>query len=174
MTMKVKMYLELTLIIMCWGVYTYGIFLSSFPTHHESALAFMWSWYCSQWLTSPLYGQLSSCLQPLSAPSSPWSSGTAMTHYNSYFLLWGMCSLDGSDDKSVPWAYHSFNSYSASHGNWCTETLWNRVITAQCEGMGEVGSARYEPALLPPCPSIRVLSYSNCQRSTQSHQQSKG
>ena len=30
-------------------------------------------------------------------------------------------------------------------------------------GDGEVGSARYEPALLPPCPSIRVLSYSNCQ-----------
>ena len=56
-----------------------------------------------------------------------------------------------------------FNSYSASHGNWCTATLWNRIMTAQCEGMGEVGSARYEPALLPPCPSIRVLSYSNCQ-----------
>ena len=67
-----------------------------------------------------------------------------------------------------------YNSYSASHDNWCTETLWSRVITAQCEGMGEVGSARYEPALLPPCPSIRVLCYSNCQRSTQSHQQSKG
>ena len=61
-----------------------------------------------------------------------------------------------------------FNSYSASHGNWCTATLWNRIMTAQCEGMGEVGSARYEPALLPPCPSIRVLSYSNCQRSTHS------
>ena len=60
------------------------------------------------------------------------------------------------------------NSYSASHGNWCTATLWNRIMTAQCEGMGEVGSARYEPALLPPCPSIRVLSYSNCQRSTHS------
>ena len=60
------------------------------------------------------------------------------------------------------------NSYSASHDNWCTETLWNRVITAQCEGTGEVGSARYEPALLPPCPSIRVLCYSNCQRSTHS------
>ena len=28
--------------------------------------------------------------------------------------------------------------------------------------MGDVGSARYEPALLPPCPTIRVLSYSNC------------
>ena len=66
------------------------------------------------------------------------------------------------------------NSYSASNGNWCTATLWNRIMTAQCEGMGEVGSARYEPALLPPCPSIRVLSYSNCHRSTQSHQQSKG
>ena len=41
-------------------------------------------------------------------------------------------------------------------------------LQAQCEGMGEVGSARYEPALLPPCPSIRVLSYSNCQRSSRS------
>ena len=51
------------------------------------------------------------------------------------------------------------NSYSASHDNWCTATLWNRVMTAQCEGMGEVGSARYEPALLPPCPSIRALCY---------------
>ena len=55
------------------------------------------------------------------------------------------------------------NSYSASRDNWCTATLWNRIMTVQCEGMGEVGSARYEPALLPPCPSIRVLSYSNCQ-----------
>ena len=54
-----------------------------------------------------------------------------------------------------------FNSYSASHDNWCTETLLNRVITAQCEGMGEVGSARYESALLPPCPSIRALCYSH-------------
>ena len=69
---------------------------------------------------------------------------------------------------------YAFNSCSASHDNWCTGTLWNWVITAQCEGMGEVGSERYEPALLPPCPSIRALCYSNCQRSTQSHQQSKG
>ena len=35
------------------------------------------------------------------------------------------------------------------------------LIDAQWEGMGDVGSARYEPALLPPCPTIRVLSYSN-------------
>ena len=35
------------------------------------------------------------------------------------------------------------------------------IIDAQWEGMGDVGSARYEPALLPPCPTIRVLSYSN-------------
>ena len=33
--------------------------------------------------------------------------------------------------------------------------------------MGDVGSARYEPALLPPCPSIRVLSSSNCQTEIQ-------
>ena len=60
------------------------------------------------------------------------------------------------------------NSYSASHDNRCTETLLNRVITAQREGMGDVGAARYEPALLPPCLTIRVLSYNNCQRSTHS------
>ena len=35
------------------------------------------------------------------------------------------------------------------------------TIDAQWEGMGDIGSARYELALLPPCPTIRVLSYSN-------------
>ena len=35
------------------------------------------------------------------------------------------------------------------------------TIDAQWEGMVDVGSARYEPALLPPCPTIRVLSNSN-------------
>ena len=35
------------------------------------------------------------------------------------------------------------------------------TIDAQWEGMGDVGSARYEPALLPPFPTIGVLSYSN-------------
>ena len=35
------------------------------------------------------------------------------------------------------------------------------TIDAQWEGMGDVGSARYEPALFPPCPTIRVISYSN-------------
>ena len=35
------------------------------------------------------------------------------------------------------------------------------TIDAQWEGMEDVGSARCKPALLPPCPTIRVLSYSN-------------
>ena len=39
--------------------------------------------------------------------------------------------------------------------------LVTTIIDAQWEGMGDVGSARYEPALLPPCPTIKVLSYSN-------------
>ena len=45
----------------------------------------------------------------------------------------------------------------------CTLTLKVLVATidAQWEGMGDVESAMYEPALLPPCPTIRVLSYSN-------------
>ena len=35
------------------------------------------------------------------------------------------------------------------------------TIDAQWEGVGDVGSVRYEPTLLPPYPTIRVLSYSN-------------
>ena len=42
-----------------------------------------------------------------------------------------------------------------------TLTVLVTAINAQWEGMGDVGSARYEPALLPPCPTIRVLNYSN-------------
>ena len=41
-----------------------------------------------------------------------------------------------------------------------TLTVLVVTIDAQWEGMGDVGSARYKPALLPPCPTIRVLSYS--------------
>ena len=42
-------------------------------------------------------------------------------------------------------------------------TLKVLVVTtdAQWEGMGDVGSARYKPALLPPCLARRVLSYSH-------------
>ena len=45
----------------------------------------------------------------------------------------------------------------------CVLTLKVLVATidAKWEGMGDVGSARYEPALLPSCPTISVLSYSN-------------
>ena len=46
-----------------------------------------------------------------------------------------------------------------NHG--LTLTVLVATIDAQWEGMGDVGSARYKPALLPPCPTIRVLSYSN-------------
>ena len=67
------------------------------------------------------------------------------------------------DKVQSMYIHHSdiITCYSASHDNWCTGALLNRLITAQWEGMGDVGSARYEPALLPPCPTIRVLSYSN-------------
>ena len=34
-------------------------------------------------------------------------------------------------------------------------------LIPQWKGMGDVVSARYEPALLPPCPTVRVLGYSN-------------
>ena len=40
-------------------------------------------------------------------------------------------------------------------------TVLVTTIDAQWVGIGDIGSARYEPALLPPCPTIRVLSCSN-------------
>ena len=42
-----------------------------------------------------------------------------------------------------------------------TLTVLVTTIDAQWEGMVDVGSARYEPALLPLYPTIRVLSNSN-------------
>ena len=45
-------------------------------------------------------------------------------------------------------------------GNILTLKVLAATIDAQWEGMGDVGSARYEPTLLPPCLTIRVLSYS--------------
>ena len=42
-----------------------------------------------------------------------------------------------------------------------TLTVLVTIIYAQWEGMGDVGLVRYEPAILPPCPTIRVLNYSN-------------
>ena len=42
-----------------------------------------------------------------------------------------------------------------------TLTVLVTTIDAQWEGMGDAGSVRYELALLPPYPTIRVLSYSN-------------
>ena len=46
-------------------------------------------------------------------------------------------------------------------GNELTLKVLVTTINAQWEGMRDVGLARYEPALLPPCPTIRVLSCSN-------------
>ena len=37
-------------------------------------------------------------------------------------------------------------------------TMLVATIDAQWKGMGDAGSVRYEPALLPTCPTIRVLS----------------
>ena len=60
--------------------------------------------------------------------------------------------------------YGAVNYYGTAaeyHNYMLTFTVLVTTIDAQWEDMGDVGSARYEPALLPPCPTIRVLSYSN-------------
>ena len=63
----------------------------------------------------------------------------------------------------VTCSYWEQNELFIGSGSIISFTLKVLVVTidAQWEGMGDVGSARYEPALLPPCPTIRVLSYSN-------------
>ena len=121
------------------GLYATLYFLGS---HHVSPL-----WPLSPHVVISLITPFHVLLHPFEASTASFSVVTPFSFSLSY-----------PHSSSVP-----FNSYSASHDSWCTAALWNRIMTAQCEGMGEVGSARYEPALLPPCPSIRVLSYSNCQ-----------
>ena len=51
--------------------------------------------------------------------------------------------------------------YSLGQQTSLTPQVLVATIDAQWEGMGDVGLARYELALLPPCRTIRVLSYSN-------------
>ena len=55
--------------------------------------------------------------------------------------------------------YNNLQSQWYSHG--LTLKMLVAIIDAQWERMGDVGSTRYELALLPPCPTISVLSYSN-------------
>ena len=78
--------------------------------------------------------------------------------------------MNGAHRKNALWYvpsssyYHHtdiLNSFINSALELLTLTVLVATIDAQWEGMGDVGSARYEPALLPPCPTIRVLSYSN-------------
>ena len=75
--------------------------------------------------------------------------------------LWSASSLSCDDDDEVE-PDVSKRSKTQNHiTTFLTLKVLVATIDAQWEGMGDVGSARYEPALLPPCPTIRVLSYSN-------------
>ena len=68
----------------------------------------------------------------------------------------GQCTFDHRNGIPGYWFIdHTFRDH------FLTLTVLVTTIDAQWEGMGDVGSARYEPALLPPYPTIRVLSYSN-------------
>ena len=60
---------------------------------------------------------------------------------------------------------HQIHFYHQSLYDSCitSKTTCNALpaIDAQWDGMGDAGSERYKPALLPPCPTIRVSSYSS-------------
>ena len=83
-----------------------------------------------------------------------------------FFVCFGLTILIGLAGKCKCVKKIKWNSSLLSFlkFGWGKLTLKVLVATsdAQWEGMGDVRSARYEPALLPPCPTIiRVLSYSN-------------
>ena len=79
-------------------------------------------------------------------------------------VIW-MLHTEQSNWQSIMCAFFSKFSSEIPLGGVKVRMLTLKVlvttIDAQWKGMGDVGSARYEPALLPPCPTIRVLSYSN-------------
>ena len=66
-----------------------------------------------------------------------------------------------STEKSELYKWHLHTHEAGLSFHILTLKVLVATTDAQWERMGDVGSARYEPALLPPCPTIRVLSYSN-------------
>ena len=64
---------------------------------------------------------------------------------------------DGGNRKMTVIKYVEGDMW-VSGGNSLTLKVLVVTIDAQWEGMGDVGSSSYEPALLPPCPTIKVLS----------------
>ena len=70
------------------------------------------------------------------------------------FILFTICKESSKSFMCIP-------TLQQVDSMWLALTVLVTTIDAQWEGMGDVGLARYEPALLPPCPTIRVLSYSN-------------
>ena len=70
-------------------------------------------------------------------------------------LYWSLHLLPMCVHSNCSWSVYI--SQRASHDNWCTGTRLNRIITVQWEGMVDVGSARYEPVLLPPMPDHKTL-----------------
>ena len=89
--------------------------------------------------------------------SKEWPEASFYCRYMNY--IFQKISLDQSRNQE----YVVHISRSMKFGSFIKLTLKVLVATidAQWEGMGDVGSARYEPALLPPYPTVRVLSYSN-------------
>ena len=66
---------------------------------------------------------------------------TAANEVEASFVSASVCSCVGVCDQDNSTARHGFLILAVNDHQ-------------QCEGMGEVGSERYEPALLPLCPSI--------------------
>ena len=59
----------------------------------------------------------------------------------------------GKAKKTIPWRQLPYTQYKlVLLVQQLTLKVLVTTIDAQWEGMGDVGSARYEPALLPPMP----------------------
>ena len=66
--------------------------------------------------------------------------------------------LDMLEVASMVVTWWLFCAVSFMNDSLLTLTVLIATIDVQWEGMGDVGSARYEPALLPACPTVNQLS----------------
>ena len=90
----------------------------------------------------------------------------SLSTVNTYHITKGLmdCSFEnrlGECSYKQTISLQSVQVFITSLSGYLTLKVLVTTIDAQWEGMGDVGSARYELTLLSPCPTIRVLSYCN-------------
>ena len=113
-------------------------------------------WFTGDWSLAWVVGCLLQC----------WSGGTGRSRgawYSTCMLWWRWSVGRNCRSNQIIWTQKLPDLWSGAwrvwvcYGHLLTLKVLVATIDAHWEGMGDVGSARYELALLPPCPTIRFL-----------------